>query len=78
MISSHDNLRRVFLEGFSVQDIAEPLPSFDGTTLCEHVREIMSNKGFEVAGVRGEGITTGFVELPGLGSGCCDDVAPTI
>ena len=49
-----------------VQDIAEPLPSFDGTTLCEHVREIMSNKGFEVAGVRGEGITTGFVELSGL------------
>jgi len=75
MVSTHDNLRRVFQEGFSIRDIAQTLPSFDGTTPCQQVQAIMSDKGFEVAGVRTDGITSGFVEISDLAGGCCGEVA---
>jgi hypothetical protein len=75
MVSTHDNLRRVFQEGFSIRDIAQTLPSFDGTTPCQQVQTIMSDKGFEVAGVRTDGITSGFVEISDLAGVCCGEVA---
>ena len=75
MNTNHDNLRRFFQEGFSVRDIAEPLPSFDGTAPGEHVRDIMSSRAFDVVGIRADGIITGYVERTDLSNGCCGDVA---
>jgi hypothetical protein len=74
MVSSPDNLRRVFQEGFSARDIAQALPSFDGSTPCQEVQFVMTGSGYKVAGVRTRGMVSGFVELSDLTGGCCGDV----
>ena len=66
MLSNPDSLRRVFQEGFSVLDVAQPLPSFDSLTACDHVKRVMSEKGMDVVGIRADGIVSGFVEIAGL------------
>lgn len=71
-------LRRVFQEGFSARDIAQPLPSFDAAAACESVRPAMKGQGWEVAGVRSAGLVTGYVELRDLTSGSCGQRARTI
>jgi hypothetical protein len=75
MVSDHGNLRRIFQEGFSARDIAQALPSFDGTARCQNVQSIMAEKGWEVVGVRIEGIVSGFADVSDLIGGCCGDVA---
>lgn len=74
MASNHHSLRRVFREGFSAQDIAQTLPSFDDTASCQQVKTIMSDKGLDVVGIRRDGIVTGFVEIVDLTGGFCADV----
>ena len=67
------SLRRVFHEGFSVHDIAEPLVSFDSTASATEVRSIMNQNGYEVVGVREEGIIVGYLEQSELEDGTCAD-----
>lgn len=67
------SLRRVFNDGFSVHDIAEPLVSFDSTALATEVRSIMDENGYEVVGAREKGIVVGYLERSELGDGICAD-----
>ena len=75
--SAVPTLRRVFNEGFSVHDIAEPLVSFDGSNAAKDVRSFMEQRGFEVVGVREHGLVVGYVGRSDLTNGQCgDDVRP--
>lgn len=66
-------LRRVFLEGFRASDIAEPLASFDAERSAAAVRTFMAERGFEVAGVRSDGLVRGYVVRQDLANGTCGD-----
>lgn len=66
-------LRRLFLEGFSAMDIAEPLVSFDETARAEDVRRFMAAKRFDLVGVRRHGLVDGYVRLEELTSGTCGE-----
>ena len=66
-------LRRLFLEGFSAMDVAEPLASFDEITDAGTVRQYMEEKAFDLVGVRKEGLVEGYVRREELVSGCCSD-----
>ena len=66
-------LRRLFLDGFSAMDIAEPLVSFDATADAGTVREYMNGKDFDLVGVRKDGLVEGYVRREELISGCCGD-----
>ncbi len=68
-----DNLRRVFNEGFSVRDIAEPLASFDASAAAADVLRLMTEWDFDVAGVRRDGLVAGYVERENLGQGACGE-----
>ena len=72
-LSTVHSLRRVFNEGFSAEDIAEPLVSFDATTAARTVQEFMSRRGFEVVGVRDQGLVVGYLVRSELGEGACGD-----
>ncbi len=63
---STQTLRRVFQQSFSVHDVAEPLASFDAATPCRDIRRMMEKRRYEIAGVRTDGIITGYIELADL------------
>lgn len=71
--ASQQHLRRVFVENFSAADIAEPLASFDATTLASEARAVMTRRKFKVAGIRREGTICGYVRQEDLGEGVCAD-----
>ena len=62
----------MFYEGFSVDDIAEPLVSFDATRSVEEVRASMEARAFEVVGARRDGLVVGYLERSELTSGTCE------
>ena len=64
---------RLFHEGFSVMDIAEPLASFDAEQTSDVVRAFMEEKGYQLVGVRTGGLVTGYVRLEELDGGVCGD-----
>ena len=66
-------LRRLFLEGFSAMDVAEPLVSFDETAKAETVYQFMQEKRFALVGVRKKGLVEGYVRREDLISGTCGD-----
>ncbi|MBW2475940.1 MAG: hypothetical protein JRE63_01295 [Deltaproteobacteria bacterium] len=66
-------LRRLFLDGFSAMDVAEPLVSFDDTADAREVRSFMVAKDFDLVGVRQTGLVNGYVRREDLVSGCCGD-----
>jgi len=66
-------LRRVFLEGFSAMDIAEPLVSFDADADALSVRHIMEKKDFDLVGVRRDGLVCSYVRREDLTGGRCAD-----
>lgn len=66
-------LRRVFLENFSVLDIAEDLCSFDAEKAAGDVRAFMVERGFDLIGVREGGVVTGYALREDLDSGCLGD-----
>lgn len=65
------SLRRLFLEGFTARDIAEPLVSFDDVTAAASVKRFMEERKFEVVGIRQNGHVTGFARGADLGDGVC-------
>lgn len=69
--SSTESLRRVFQQGFIVQDVAEPLISFDADAPASRVRSIMEAKRLEIAGIREQGLVVGFVHKSDLDDGDC-------
>ncbi|HVJ69419.1 MAG TPA: hypothetical protein VM510_15695 [Caulifigura sp.] len=78
MPSSHHNLRRVFLQGFVVQDVARPLVSFDDFAPAGKVKEVLDATGDDVAGVRRHGIVRSVVDRDELGDASCGDHARPI
>lgn len=66
-------LRRLFLEGFSAMDVAEPLASFDECTDSAVVQKFMEEKRFNLVGVRQNGLVEGYVRREDLISGTCAD-----
>jgi hypothetical protein len=66
-------LRRLFLEGFSAMDIAEPLVSFDESARAEDVRRFMETKQYDIVGVRRNGLVDGYVRREELIAGSCGE-----
>jgi len=66
-------LRRLFLEGFSAMDVAEPLVSFDEGASATEVKDFMQSKAFDLVGVRRDGLIEGYVHQEDLSSGTCGD-----
>ena len=75
METSYYNIQKTFLNGITVLDIAEPLVSFDSSTPADTVRAVIEEKGYQVAGIRQEGLVTGYVERGDLGDGPCGNFA---
>jgi hypothetical protein len=61
--SAGHSLRRVFLQGFTVMDLAVPLISFDSTADAEQTRRFMQKKKLQIIGVRTDGHVTGVIGL---------------
>ncbi len=68
---SRRNLRRVFTEGFTARDIAEPLVSFDANSPSREIALILQEIEYDVAGIRQGGFIHGFVHKDDLGEGPC-------
>lgn len=64
---------RLFTEAFSAQDIASLLVSFDNDTSAIKAQEIMFSKDYIVAGLRQNGMVTGYVLRDDLQHGYCGD-----
>jgi hypothetical protein len=67
--SSLSDLRHFFSHTITVRDIAEPLASFDADQEGKDVRAVLEKRNFDVAGVRHEGITVGFVRRTEIADG---------
>jgi len=66
-------LKRLFLEGFSVMDIAEPLVSFDADRPAVGVASLLAGHGFDLVGVRIDGLVAGFARREELVGGLLGD-----
>ncbi len=71
--STQESLRRLFYEGFSARDIAEPLCSFDTSLNSQELGTHMQLNGYRVVGVRDHGFVKGFVVISDLVNGACGD-----
>ncbi len=71
LLQSH--MKKLFTEGFTARDIAEPLLSFDKDKSAEYVRKFMSDNNLHIIGIRNEGVVTGYVEPEDLVDGSCGD-----
>ena len=71
--TQRSRLRRVFLEGFTAMDIAEPLVSFDSEADADTVKQFMSERSFNLVGVRREGLVCGYVLQTDLAGGSCGE-----
>lgn len=59
---SSPGVHRVFKHGFTVQDLAEPIVSFDDSTPGSLVMPILETKDFDIVGVRSCGVIVGYAE----------------
>ena len=66
-------LRRLFLEGFTAMDIAESLISFDAEAKAQAVQRFMTQRDFDLVGIRVDGLVRGYVRKDELGDGICGD-----
>lgn len=71
-ISTYD-INKTFVRSIVARDIAEPLPSFDATTPASDVRRVMLEQRYLVAGVRCDGLVTGYVVPEKLAEGTCGE-----
>jgi hypothetical protein len=69
--NSYYDIDNTFLRSLTVHDIAEPLPSFDAQTDCDHVRAALERHHLRIAGVRENGFVAGYLLLDELGEGSC-------
>lgn len=75
---SYYDIDKIFLRSLTVQDIAEPLPSFDSNTPAESVQAAMDFHQLQVVGVREAGYITGYINSLPSGDGPCGDFAHPI
>jgi hypothetical protein len=64
---------RLFREAFIVQDVAEPVRSFDGDRSREDVLRLMQENELQVACIRHEGLVQGYVRREDLTTGRTED-----
>ena len=78
--ASGTRLKRLFLEGFSVLDIAEPLVSFDAEQPAGYVQGFLAERVFDLVGVRVDGQVVGYGRREELAGGLlgdhCHDFGP--
>jgi len=68
---SRRRMRRLFLEGFSVMDVAEPLASVDAERRAGEVRALLEERDFDLVGVRRAGRVVGYARRDELHGGTC-------
>jgi hypothetical protein len=66
-------LKKLFLEGFSVMDIAEPLLSFDHDRPAQDIRAHLERRGDHMVGVRRNGHVQGYALREELDGGSCGE-----
>jgi hypothetical protein len=71
--TQRSRLRRLFLEGFSAMDVAEPLISFDEHAKAFDIQQFMLEKNFDLVGIRRDGLVEGYVCREDLNAGLCGD-----
>ncbi|MEW6518664.1 MAG: Swt1 family HEPN domain-containing protein [Thermodesulfobacteriota bacterium] len=71
--TQHVRLRRLFVEGFTAMDLAEPLASFDAETEALKVRAFLFEQDYDLAGIRLDGLIRGYARREALTSGRCGD-----
>lgn len=71
--SSIDGLKRLFADGFTARDIAQPLVSFDFDASATIARQVMEARDFDVVAIRRAGIVAGYVERTSLADGTCGE-----
>jgi len=71
-------MKKLFCEGFTALDVAEPLMSFDRGTAAVEARDLMIERGAIIAGVREDGFVTGYMEIPDLDRGTCGNAIQPI
>jgi hypothetical protein len=71
--ASRQRLQRIFLEGFSVMDVAEPLVSVDAERPAAEARAFLEMRDFDLVGVRTGGLVTGYARREDLQRGRCGD-----
>jgi len=64
-------LRRIFNEGFSARDVAEPLASFDATCPAQEALSVMTACDFDVVGVRHGGLLAAYADRTTLTAATC-------
>lgn len=64
--SSSQNLRELFEQNISIRYIAEPLTSFDVTSLSTEVFAFMEKQDYDVVGIRQDGLVIGYVRKTDL------------
>lgn len=67
--SSLGDLRRLFVRTITLRDIAEPLGSFDASQPAPEVGAFMSERGYDVVGVRVNGVVAGYAVRTDLVAG---------
>ncbi|RNC68274.1 MAG: hypothetical protein ED859_11070 [Desulfuromonadales bacterium] len=65
--ASRQRLKKLFLEGFTVMDVAEPLASFDAEKPAEEVRAFMDDRCYDLVGIRRDGVVCGYARRDELG-----------
>ena len=70
-LASIQSLRRVFRQNFSAHDITKPLVSCEKDADAAQTRRFMTDRGYEVIGVRHEGLVIGFLKRNSLQNGPC-------
>jgi hypothetical protein len=71
--SSVGDLRHLFLRTITLRDIAEPIVSFDVTHDASGVAMFMDQRGYDVVGLRRNGLVTGYASRESLGNGKAGD-----
>jgi hypothetical protein len=66
-------MKRLFTEGFTVMDIAEPLISFDVDRSAPEIKQIIDQDNVDVVGVRDKGTVSGYALRDELTDGTCRD-----
>jgi len=72
-IALHQRALQMFARTFIAADIAEPLRSFDAVRPADEVKQIMTDHGLTVAGVRKLGKVIGYISRDSLGGQACGD-----
>jgi putative nucleotidyltransferase with HDIG domain len=71
--AQHARLRRLFFEGFTALDLAEPLVSFDAEAESLAVRQFLLDRDYDLVGIRRDGLVCGYARREALIAGRCGD-----